>query len=156
MGWQTIKGDLINMKTTAIVNAANTRLTHGGGVCGAIFSAAGADLLAEACRAIGSCPTGEAVLTPGFNLAAKYIIHTPGPVWSGGGQNEPQLLASCYRRSLELALANNFESIAFPLISAGIYGYPRDLALKKAEETMTQFFQDHETDLEAYLVLRSR
>ncbi|MDR1607614.1 MAG: macro domain-containing protein [Deltaproteobacteria bacterium] len=161
MPFQIINGDLIAMKTEAIVNAANSSLAMGGGVCGAIFRAAGPAEMTKACQAIGHCPTGQAVITPGFGLAAKYVIHAVGPVWRGGQNGEPELLASCYQNSLNLALANNCQSIAFPLISAGIYGYPKDLALQVAEKSVTTFFaKDPKAELSScltvFLVLRSQ
>lgn len=119
-----VVGDLTRLPVDAIVNAANTALAPGGGVCGAIFATAGYGELDRACRAIGGCPTGQAVLTPGFALPAKYIIHTAGPIWHGGGQGEAKLLRSCYDTSLRLAWDQGCRSIAFPLISAGIYGTP--------------------------------
>jgi O-acetyl-ADP-ribose deacetylase (regulator of RNase III) len=115
--------DITGETTDAIVNAANTELATGGGVCGAIHRAAGPEL-ARACRALGSCPTGQARITPGFNLVAKYVIHAVGPVWQGGTAGEAELLASCYRSALDLAAEWGLASIAFPSISTGIYGYP--------------------------------
>lgn len=115
--------DITTLAADAIVNAANTSLAPGGGVCGAIHRAAGPGL-ARACAAIGGCPTGEARITPGFKLPARYVIHAVGPVWRGGGSGEPELLASAYRHSLALAKAHALRSIAFPAISTGIYGYP--------------------------------
>lgn len=135
------------MPVDAIVNAANTALAPGGGVCGAIFAAAGYGELDRACRAIGGCPTGQAVLTPGFALPAKYIIHTAGPIWHGGGQGEANLLHSCYDTSLRLAWDQGCRSIAFPLISAGIYGYPKQEALEIALDAMARFAQDHPMDI---------
>jgi O-acetyl-ADP-ribose deacetylase (regulator of RNase III) len=127
-------GDITLESTDAIVNAANTALARGGGVCGAIFAAAGAGL-DEACAALGGCPTGSAVATDGFGLAARWIIHAVGPVWSGGEAGESDLLASTYRRSLEVARELGAASIAFPAISTGIYGYPLEPATAIAVTT---------------------
>ena len=142
-----VVGDLTNLPVDAIVNAANTALAPGGGVCGAIFAAAGYGELDRACRAIGGCPTGQAVMTPGFALPAKHIVHTVGPIWHGGGQGEAGLLRSCYDTSLRLAWEAGCRSIAFPLISAGIYGYPKEEALSIALEAMEAFAQDHPMDI---------
>jgi O-acetyl-ADP-ribose deacetylase len=128
---QASQGDITAERVDAIVNAANTALRRGGGVCGAIFAAAGPELDA-ACAAIGSCATGEAVVTPGFALPARWIVHSVGPVWHGGDRDEPELLASCYRRSLEAARDVGARSIAFPAISTGIFGYPRRAAAEVA------------------------
>lgn len=132
---------ITDLDTDAVVNAANDGLWAGGGVCGAIFRAAGHDRLQAACDAIGHCDTGSAVITPGFDLKAKYIIHAVGPVWRGGDKKEPQLLYGAYRRSLELAVENGCHSIGFPLISAGIFGYPKDRAWRKAIQACSDFFR---------------
>ena len=124
--------DITQLDTDAIVNAANEGLREGGGVCGAIFGAAGSWELQEACAAIGYCKTGSAVITPGFRLKAKYIIHAVGPVWRGGANGEAELLYSAYTNSLRLALENNCASIGFPLISSGIFGYPLEQAWETA------------------------
>jgi O-acetyl-ADP-ribose deacetylase (regulator of RNase III) len=128
-------GDITRLELDAIVNAANERLAPGAGVCGAIHRAAGPEL-AKACAAIGGCPTGEARLTPGFDLLARYVIHTVGPVWHGGDHGEPELLAACYRNSLLLAAENDIQTIAFPGLSTGIYGYPLEAAAKIAVATL--------------------
>jgi len=135
---EIIQADITTLEVDAIVNAANASLLGGGGVDGAIHRAAGPGLL-EACRALGGCPTGEARITPGFNLPARFVIHTVGPVWHGGDQGEAQLLASCYRNSLNLALAHRVRSIAFPSISTGVYGYPKEAAARIALEVMGQY-----------------
>jgi O-acetyl-ADP-ribose deacetylase (regulator of RNase III) len=125
--WEAVQGDITTFKVDAVVNAANTSLLGGGGVDGAIHRAAGSQLL-EACRALHGCPTGEAKITPGFHLPAKWVIHTVGPVWHGGTHREDELLASCYRRSMELATQYDSRTIAFPAISTGVYGFPSDRA----------------------------
>ncbi len=135
------KVDITKLAVDAIVNAANSGLQAGGGVCGAIFHAAGAKQLQASCDSIGHCNTGSAVITPGFFLKAKYVIHAVGPIWQDGNHHEPQLLYSAYRSSLELALKYNCHSIAFPLISSGIYGYPKDKAWRKAIQACKDFFE---------------
>lgn len=133
---------ITDLETDAIVNAANESLIAGGGVCGAIFSAAGYANLQAACDKIGHCDTGSAVITPGFKIKSKYIIHAVGPVWSGGNQDEPKLLYGAYRRSLQLAVENGCMSIGFPLISAGIFGYPVDQAWRKAIQACNDFLEN--------------
>lgn len=131
-GISIIKKGITHMDTDAIVNAANSGLRAGSGVCGAIFDAAGYRKLKAACNEIGHCDTGDAVITPGFALKARYIIHAVGPIWRGGNNGEAELLASCYAKSLDLAAQNGCASIAFPLISSGIYGYPKQGAWRVA------------------------
>ncbi|MCH8033903.1 MAG: O-acetyl-ADP-ribose deacetylase [Bacteroidetes bacterium] len=137
------KGDITNLKVDAIVNAANTTLLGGGGVDGAIHRAAGKVLLEE-CKKLNGCKTGEAKITKGYNLSAKYVIHTVGPVWNGGKHNEDELLASCYRNSLKLAVENGIKSIAFPAISTGVYRFPLERAKKIAMDEVTKFLNDND------------
>jgi O-acetyl-ADP-ribose deacetylase (regulator of RNase III) len=143
---EAVLGDITAEKVDVIVNAANSELAGGGGVDGAIHRAAGAASLHAACAQLGGCPTGDAKLTPGFSLRARWVAHAVGPVWQGGGQGEADLLASCYRRCLELADEVGAASIAFPAISTGVYGYPRADAARVAVRTL------HETPAQVELV----
>ena len=148
MPFRLVRDDITRMRVDAIVNAANTELMAGGGVCGAIFRAAGARELQAACDEIGHVDVGDAVATPGFALPARWVIHTAGPVWHGGKSGEREALASCYARSLELAAELGAASVAFPLISSGIYGYPREEALQVATEGIASFLAEgHDLDV---------
>ncbi len=151
MGFQIVKGNIVEMETEAIVNAANSSLMRGGGVCGAIFYAAGARELQKECNRKAPCPTGSAVVTGGYQLKAKYIIHAVGPVWNGGSYGEEKQLIRAYQSALQAAKEKECNSISFPLIAAGIYGYPRELAIRTAVETITEFLRQNK--MEIYLVL---
>jgi O-acetyl-ADP-ribose deacetylase (regulator of RNase III) len=137
-----IRGDITKLAVDAIVNAANTTLLGGGGVDGAIHRAAGPELLVE-CKTLGGCPPGEAKITHGYLLPARFVIHTVGPVWSGGDRGEPETLANCYRNSLQVAVANNVRTIAFPAISCGVYRYPIAAAAAIAVKTTTEFLREN-------------
>ncbi len=153
MPFSVVHQDITTMRVDAIVNAANTDLMMGAGVCGAIFRVAGSNRMQTACNRLSPIRTGEAVITPGFDLPAKYVIHTAGPVWHGGDHDEEQLLRACYRNCLAVASVHGCKSVAFPLISAGIYGYPKSEAQDVAEDEIQIWLADIGMDLDVRLTL---
>jgi len=155
MPFFTIVKDITTMKVDAIVNAANNELAFGGGVCGAIFRKAGVNEMTRACAKLAPVPTGKAVITPGFALDAKYVIHTPGPLYTGS-KEDAKLLASCYTSALTLAEEKKLETIAFPLISAGVYGYPEKEAREIAKKAIVDFLKNHDSDMTVYLTLLTK
>ncbi len=155
MSFKIIYGDITCQTADAIVNAANKSLLGGGGVDGAIHRAAGSELLAE-CRTLGGCETGEAKITKGYNLPARFVIHTVGPVYRDGCHGEEEKLANCYKNSLALAKANGCKTVIFPLISAGVYGYPKEEAKAVAQREIKNFLQENGDEMEVSLILYER